>query len=214
MYFAILDHSDFSNHAFGSPSIPPTISYRHTITIPCPTNYTDLVVNDIYVVDDNAFFCGTMLNTAGKWEAMLGYFHLRELFTGNTTINFQTITMGSSAPPTTLYRLVAYKTGSRYDIVTFGDDLSGVESTHDFCKAKIIEVQDFLGSPYYGMADLVYNTMSGGAAQKQYIDDIILTDRTVVLIGHDWNMPISIPVNMYVSYHWGRKGSCCPIFAI
>ncbi len=169
-----------------------------------------MTVNDIYCVDDYAFFCGTIYN--GRWSAVVGYFDITELNSPNSTnFNFFILSAGTTDPPTGLDRLVAYKSDSGFDIVAFGDDMSEVGSTPHFSKTKIVEIKGLVYSTpsWCDVADLVYvPSPDGGMFRKQYVDDIFLTEDLVVLTGHGWRVPTppGLSSDMYIHYLFGNKG--------
>lgn len=211
MYFCLVDYTDFYNPVpLIVPMPAPLITGMYTQVV-LPTGYSDMTVNDIYCVEDYAFFCGTIYN--GRWTSVIGYFDIHELNTpNNTNIKFHILLPGTTNPPTGLDRLVAYKGYSGIDVVAFGDDMSEVGSTPHFSQTKIVEIKGLLASTpaWCDVADLVYvpSPSGSGAMNKQYVDDIFLTDNYVVLTGHGWRVPL-IPgsvSDMYVHYLFGNKG--------
>lgn len=209
MYFCLVDHTGF----MASPTVPtpaPSISGMYT-QVTLPSGYSDMTVNDIYCVDDYAFFCGTILG--GRWSAVVGYFKIAELATPNSTnLKFLILTAGITPPPTGLDRLVAYEGNTGIDVVAFGDDMSEAGSTPDFSQTKIVEIKSIdVATPVScDVADLEYmpNPYGSGMLKKQYVDDVFVTDNYVVLTGHGWRVP-SLPgsvSDMFIHYLMGRKG--------
>lgn len=216
-YFCVVDYSSFFIPFFPTPPLPPTVTGRYA-TLPSPSG-ADISVNDIYYTENHVFFCGSIRDLNNNVEnAIVGYFDPNDIAsTGNTGIVYRKLYNGTTNAPTTLYRLVAYKVNEKYDVVAFGDDLSGYPASHDYSMAKIVEIQDIFGNPpTCYMADMAYGVVFNPdipgyqITQKQYLDDIFLTEKNVVLTGHDWNYPPTTNpsvVNMRATYHYGMKGN-------
>ena len=217
MYFCVVDYSGFFTPFIPIiPMAPPSITGYYTAVAPIPS-YDDLTVNDIYYTDGLAFFCGSIYNTtSSETTSVVGYFDPNDIGpSGTTNIQYRILSSGTADAPTTLYRLVAYPVGGDFDIVAFGDDLHGYPATHDFTTTKVVEINSIIGAPVCSVADMAYGVIFNSdihtfqITEKQYIDDIFLTENYVVLTGHDWNYPnTTIPnvVNMHASYHFGTKG--------
>ena len=217
MYFCVVDYWDFFNPFIPTiPMSPPTITGYYTAIIH-PTGYDDLTVNDIYYTGGLAFFCGSIVDvSSSETTSVVGYFDPNTIGpSGTTNIQYRILSSGTADAPTSLHRLVAYPVSGDYDIVAFGDDLHGYPATHDFTTTKIVEINSIISTPVCSVADMAYGVIFNSdihtfqITEKQYIDDIFLTENHVVLTGHDWNYPnTTIPnvVNMHASYHYGAKG--------
>ncbi len=211
MYFCLVDHANFNNPVpLISPTPAPVITGMYT-QVALPSGYSDMTVNDIYCVDDFAFFCGTIYD--GRWSAVVGFFDIAELNSPNSTnFKFYILSAGTTDPPTGLDRLVAYKFDSGFDIVAFGDDMSEVGSTPHTSQTKIIEIKGIgVSAPSWcDVADLEYafSLPDHGTIRKQYVDDIFLTEDLVVLTGHGWRVPTppGSGSDMYIHYLYGNKG--------
>ena len=216
MYFCVVEYSDFFTPFIPTiPMSPPAITGNYS-AVNMPLFYDDLTVNDIYYTDGWAFFCGSIVDASSVTTSVVGYFDPNEIgSSGTTNIQYCILSSGTVDAPTSLHRLVAYPVGGDFDIVAFGDDLHGYPATHDFTTTKIVEINSIIGTPVCSVADMAYGVVFNPdvhtfqITEKQYIDDIFLTENRVVLTGHDWNYPnTTIPnvVNMHASYHFGTKG--------
>ena len=218
MYFCVADYSTFFTPT--APLVPmpaPSLTGFYT-QVSLPQGYNDMTVNDIYYTDDYAFFCGSIYDNNNVQYAVVGYFKPNEIVSsGTTSIHYCIFLNTTQEDPKVLHRLVAYKNGDDYDVVSYGDVLKGYPATHDFTKTKIVELKKVTTStpPLCHAADLAYIAIFNPIVhlyqivEKQYIDDILLTDNYVVLTGHAWNYPAPTPpiaANMYAAYHFGKKG--------
>ena len=191
--FVLIDHSDYFSSLGGltPPYLDPSLSEKH-VFIPNLFNNNqckDLIVRDIYIVDNYAFFCGTVfVSNDNKWHAIYGYLDLYDLENTSTTtmtveINVLNPNPGFGTNPDVLDRLVAYKIDERYDIVAFGDDMGMQSDGHFVCASKIVEIQDvFNNQQTCDVAELLY---IANGDKKQFVDDIFLTDNYVVFTRHD-----------------------------
>lgn len=202
--FYIIDCSDYFNPISGSPVPPPTLaSYYVKVTI--PNSYSSIIVNDIYIVDDYAFFCGQLTDTDYLRKSVVGYFDINDFFSPNMTINYRVLNGGSSGSltpePLSLQQLVAYKNGTSYDVVSYG-----LASDEHY---KIIEINDItIPANICKVAVLPYFSPQNPPLQDRLeIDDILLTDSYVVFTGHDHNIISPLTYSNYPWYLIGSKGS-------
>lgn len=195
--FVLIDHSDFFSNLWGlTPPIPdPTFSERN-VTIPYSfylgqDSYKDLIVKDIYIVDNYAFFCGTVLVTSdNQWHAIYGHLELNDFLAPSTNVNISINILNSNPNPTlgtnpdVLDRLVAYKIDESYEIVAFGDDMGMQSDGHFVCASKIVEIHDVFNPQILtcDVAELIYIPTG---EKKQFVDDIFLTDNYVVFTRHN-----------------------------
>ena len=117
-YFCLIKHTPF----FGippSPTTPPVVSILRAQIIRSSFSFN---VEDIYVVDDLAFFCGSYTNLAtSEKNAMWGYLDLNDFFTASVTVNYYKLQdIPPTVAPKSLDRLVAYNNGGRYDVLCAG----------------------------------------------------------------------------------------------
>lgn len=75
---------DYSQYFNSWPGIPPAPVYffHNTINLSLPIGFQDLIINDIYVVDDYAFFCGEFITSgipSPTYTATWGWFDINEL---------------------------------------------------------------------------------------------------------------------------------------
>ena len=113
--FCLIDHSDFSTtHPTAPPPAPnaSVIAANTTTPIIGTPIANDFTVNDIYVADDYAFFCGTYYDINNVRKSCYGYFDLNDLLGTSVTITVSTLTIGTPAAPVPLSKLVAYRDGT------------------------------------------------------------------------------------------------------
>ena len=187
--FCLIDHSDFFNiYPSGTVSAPACSIYHAVVNLPGHLDYFH--VNDIYIADDYAFFCGSIYDTIKhKPYVLYGYFDLNDFFSDSLNINLDTITDGTTTAPVVLERLVAYKYASEYKVVTYGYD--------EIHKYKILEIDDATNpAPLCNVAEIQQFVQSFPDIQ---LSDILLTDSYVVFLGHD--------AYYYAGYCFGRRSS-------
>ena len=187
--FCLIDHSDFFNiYPSGTVSAPACSIYHAVVNLPGHLDYFH--VNDIYIADDYAFFCGSIYDTIKhKPYVLYGYFDLNDFFSDSLNINLDTITDGTTTAPVVLERLVAYKYASEYKVVTYGYD--------EIHKYKILEIDDATNpAPLCNVAEIQQFVQSFPDIQ---LSDILLTDSYVVFIGHD--------AGYYFGYCYGSRAS-------
>ena len=202
--FCLINHDDFVNPPSpGTPVSPPNItadaaSYSFTSPI------TGFTVNDLAIVDNYAFFCGTINSN----EAIYGYFDYNDFAAfGGSWVNVFVYSLinGSLNAPQTLKKMVAYKDGSYYKVVAIGDE----DILPHYCTSKIVEITDATGSPLCEVADMP-NASYGSTPIKVFLDDIVLTDNYVAVIGHDANansMCSGIPGTGYPWISFGYRSN-------
>ena len=188
-YFCLIKHTPF----FGippSPTTPPVVSILRAQIIRSSFSFN---VEDIYVVDDLAFFCGSYTNLAtSEKNAMWGYLDLNDFFTASVTVNYYKLQdIPPTVAPKSLDRLVAYNNGGRYDVVAYN-------RVSDPC-CKIIEIQNAnSATPVCYTYDLDVSTPPVPMC-VMYIDDISEDDSHVIVSGHDISNP-SVYVIWYGIY--------------
>ena len=188
--FCLIDHSDFFNiYPSGTVSAPACSIYHAVVNLPGHLDYFH--VNDIYIADDYAFFCGSIYDTIKhKPYGLYGYFDLNDFFSDSLNINLDTITDGTTTAPVVLERLVAYEHNSKYKVVAYGYD--------DNHKYKVLEIDEITEpSSSCKVADITkYIQVNPYYIQ---LSDILLTDSYVVFIGHD--------AGYYFGYCYGSRAS-------
>ena len=182
--FCLIDHNDFSNTLSGFAPTPVLNVQMAPVLLPIPgfPINSDFTVNDIYIVDDYAFFCGYYFDGSDH-KAFYGYFDINALLgSAPFNINIHTLDNYSSneIAPKTLTKLVAYKHGGRYKVVAIGNE----ELNFDQGNCKVVEINDAFTSSSCDVADLpIFLPFEYGC--KIFVDDIILTSSYVVVLGHD-----------------------------
>ncbi len=193
-FFCLIDQTALlSTTAIPTPA--PTCPVRHAI-VPVNPPYNGLIVKDIHVVDDYAFFCGSISDTHLHVSyAIWGYFYIMDFFGSNMNIEFNALLNDTEVTPTSLDQIVAYPSRSSYTVVTYGrDTISG--------KWKIVEIPNALGSPSScNVFSLPHQTLPSMGAV--YIDDMTLTENYVIFSGHD-NYYAG---NQYVWFGCYKKGA-------
>ncbi|MCR5445879.1 MAG: hypothetical protein K6E96_09440 [Bacteroidales bacterium] len=170
LMFALVDHADF--HAIHplTPSSPLCAIYRAQINLP---NYiTSFQVSDIYVLDDYVFFCGELCdNNLNSTFPMWGYFDVNDFFSTSLSITVCTLSNGTSSAPKSLEKMVVYKIGNQYDVVTYG---------HKDATPIVVEVTDALSLPSFSNCNVA--NLLCPPLMNVTIDDIVLTDSYVVFV--------------------------------
>lgn len=191
--FCLIAHSDFFNtYSPGSIPAPSCSVYHATMSLPEIIQYIN--INDIYIVDDYAFFCGSICDTFQNNYAMYGWFDLNGFFADSLEIHIDTFTAGTTSAPATLERLVAYKFESNYKVVAYG-------YTDNF-KYKVVEIDNAINPlPTCDVANITH-FLPGNTQPDIHLSDIFLTETSVVIIGHD--------VSSYVGYCVGLRPSVVP----
>ncbi|MBR6844424.1 MAG: hypothetical protein IKM79_04920 [Bacteroidales bacterium] len=202
--FSLINHSDYFNNL--SVPIPPLFFNEHQAKL-LPYLYGDCIlsVNDIYVVDNYAFFCGSIIDTnhsSSHSDGVYGYVDLNYFYNGSTNIPIFCRTINTV---TVLYRLVAFKYDNKYKIVAYGDDISQHPYSHYDCFSKVIEVSDVMGSTICDVATFActFNAY-GQATSKQFVDDIFLTEKYVVFTRHNWY--VQTGTTRLACFSFGEKG--------
>ncbi len=175
-FFCLIDQTALlSTTAIPTPA--PTCPVRHAI-VPVNPPYNGLIVKDIHVVDDYAFFCGSISDTHLHVSyAIWGYFYIMDFFGSNMNIEFNALLNDTEVTPTSLDQIVAYPSGSSYTVVTYGrDTISG--------KWKIVEIQNAMGFPSNGVV-FSLDSQVPPSMGAMYIDDMTLTKNYVIFSGHD-----------------------------
>jgi hypothetical protein len=182
--FCLIDHADFSNIVSLPVPVPNLIVKMAPVLLPIsgiPIN-SDFTVNDIYIVDDYAFFCGYYFDGSDH-KAFYGYFDINVLLgSAPFNINIHTLNNYSSTEiaPKTLTKLVAYEHGGRYKVVAIGNE----ELNFDQGCCKVVEINDAFTPSPCDVADLpIFLPFEYGC--KIFVDDIILTSSYVIVLGHD-----------------------------
>ena len=176
--FCLLWHDNFCFVPFPvSPAPAPIITAKAAFNA-FSAPITDFTVNDMVLVNQYAFFCGTVNGT----EAFYGYFNYGALFGTASTLDVYIYSLSymTTTPPVTLKKLVAYKEEEKFKVVAIGDE----NISPDYCTSKVVEIFDATGSPTCMVADMPNNS-TATSSLKIYLDDIVLTDNYVVVLGHD-----------------------------
>ena len=181
--FCLIKHSDFSNIF---PAAPPPVPNANVdaalISLPINTIDRDFTVNDIYIVDDYAFFCGTYYTANNVRKSFYGYFDINDMSTFNVNIHISTLDASAQSLPVTLSKLVAYQDGASYKVVAIGNEKQMLVDGH----CMIVEIPDVFSLPNTcNTAIMPVSTTPVHPGYKLYVDDILLTSSYVVLLGHD-----------------------------
>ena len=205
--FYLVDISGYNTFLPLTPIPAPSfVSRSVSVSAPSSAGLLDFTVNDIYVVDDYAFFCGYGVKKIAPEVtvdvALVGYFYLPDFFTSSVTVNYLILynAITYSDYPISLEQLVAYNSISSYDVVAYGEN--------QFGKCKVIEIGSVTSAfPNLNCADMPFNTppINPPFLDKLQIDDIFLTESNVVFTGHDHN--VITPATNYPWYIVGKKGS-------
>lgn len=183
--FCLIDHSDFNTtHPTAPPPAPnaSVIAANTTTPIIGTPIANDFTVNDIYIADDYAFFCGTYYDINNERKSCYGYFDLNDLLGTSATITVSTLTIGTPSAPVTLSKLVAYRDGTSYRVVAIGNEEISYVDGH----RMVVEIPNVFSSPATcSMAVMPVSPPPVYSGNKLYVDDIILTSSYVVLLGHD-----------------------------
>ena len=202
--FYLVDISGYNTFLPLTPIPAPSfVSRSVSVSAPSSAGLLDFTVNDIYVVDDYAFFCGygemKIASEVTVDVALVGYFYLPDLFTVNVQINYLILYApppAYSSYPVSLEQLVAYRSVSGYDVVAYGAKIDG--------QNQVVEIKGIMSSPAnFSCADMPFISNFPYPDILQ-IDDIFLTKNNVVFTGHDHNI-ITTATN-YPWYIFGGKG--------
>lgn len=178
-YFCLIDHSDFYSTHTGPIPVPGSLPAPA-----CPVLYAKLFfpagvgvfqVRDIFVVDDYAFFCGSLFDSNCNCSyPMWGYFDINDFFTTTLNIEVRTLLAQSLPAPDYLEKLVAYNRDGKYNVVAYGP--KGTIS-------KVVEITDafMTATPY--LCDVV--DIKHIFTTRVLIYDIVLTDTYVVFLTKD-----------------------------
>lgn len=175
--FSLLDHSAF----FATPPSFPLVCTAYHAEFPGIYGAINIEVNDIYITNDQAFFCGTLYDTlANRQRSFYGHFKLQEFFNTSMNIDFYILYDGTpTLAPTILERLVAFPVNTTYKIIAYGHE-------PNTCN-KIIDIFDAIGSTTtINVYDLPANP---GTLQKLYIDDMTMNGSYVFFSGHNIMTP-------------------------
>ncbi len=182
---------------------PSFVSRSVSVSAPSSAGLLDFTVNDIYVVDDYAFFCGYGIENISVSDtvqvSVVGYFNLNDFFTNNVQVNYLILydSINYSDYPVSLEQLVAYRSPSGYDVVAYGAKIDG--------QNQVVEIKGIMSSPAnFSCANMPFISNFPYPDILQ-IDDIFLTENNVVFTGHDHN--IITPATNYPWYIVGKKGS-------
>lgn len=192
--FCLIDHSDLDN-TFPYPPPMPGLTSRFAVF--SDVNYPDLYINDMYVHNDNAFFCGGITG-----EAVYGYFDINGL--NSTVITLNLYKIPSSPPftaPISLEKLVVYDVGSLTHLVSYGYEK---EDRHT-SQSIIVEIQDVMGANTINSVETGYSAPP--YPESYFYDDIVLTDSYVVVLGHDLNAIMPGSGTGFPIYSVGARGS-------
>ena len=200
--FYLVDCSSYNNLVPAIPIATPAFA-EYLVQVTPPPELFGFSVNDIYVVDNYAFFCGQGLEKTDTVDvAVVGYFHLSDFFTGNVQIEYLLLYDVTPNPyyPISLEQLVAYQSSSGYDVVAYGEKQNG--------QNQVVEIKDVLSpTPLCDAADMPYSPFPYNPLfqDRLTIDDVLLTESNVVFTGHDHNI-----ITLLANYPWyivGMKGS-------
>ena len=203
--FYLVDISGYNTFLPVTPIPAPSfVSRSVSVSAPSSAGLLDFTVNDIYVVDDYAFFCGygekKIAPEVTIDVAVVGYFYLPDFFTGNVQINYLILYApppAYSSYPVLLEQLVAYPSSLGYDVVAYGTKIDG--------QNQITEIKGIMSSPAnFSCANMPFISNFPYPDILQ-VDDIFLTENNVVFTGHDHN--IITPATSYPWYIVGKKGS-------
>lgn len=174
--FCLIGHSDFFNIYTPSTVTAPACSIYHAV-VNLPGHLDFFHVNDIYIADDYAFFCGSIYDTIKhKPYVLYGYFDLNDFFTDSLNIYLDTITDGTTTAPIILERLVAYKHNAVYKVVTYGYE--------DNQQYKVLEIDNATNpASTCSVADMPF--FPGGSPLSFQLSDIFLERSSVILVGHN-----------------------------
>ena len=199
--FYLVDCSSYNNLVPAMPIATPAFA-EYLVQVTLPPELFGFSVNDIYVADDYAFFCGQGLERTDTVDvAVVGYFHLSDFFTSNVQINYLILYNSTSYSdyPISLEQLVAYWSVSGYDVVAYGERKDG--------QNQVVEIKNVMSpTPSCDAADMPYSPFPYNPLfqDRLTIDDVLLTESNVVFTGHDHNM-----ITLLANYPWyilGRKG--------
>jgi len=202
--FYLVDCSSYNNLVPAMPIATPAFA-EYLVQVTLPPELFGFSVNDIYVADDYAFFCGQGIENISVSDtvqvSVVGYFNLNDFFTNNLHIDYL-ILYDSNSPyfqyPLSLDQLVAYRSSSGYDVVAYGEKPNG--------QNQVVEIKDVMSpTPSCDASNLPYSPFPYNPLfqDRLTIDDIFLTENNVVLTGHDHNM-----ITFLANYPWyivGKK---------
>ena len=211
--FYLVDYSSYNSFIPAIPIATPAFA-DYLVQVTPPPELFGFSVNDIYVADDYAFFCGQGIENISVSDtvqvSVVGYFNLNDFFTNNLHIDYL-ILYDSNSPyfqyPLSLDQLVAYRSSSGYDVVAYGEKQNG--------QNQVVEIKNVMSpTPSCDAADMPYSPYPYNPLfhDRLTIDDIFLTEKNVVFTGHDHNM-----ITLLANYPWyivGRKrdvvATTCP----
>lgn len=191
--FCLINHSDFFNiYPSGTASAPACSIYHATVNLPGHLDY--FYVNDIYIAEDYAFFCGSIYDTTKhKPYVLYGYFDLNDFFSDSLNINLDTITDGTTTAPVVLERLVAYMYDPEclvYKVVTYGYD--------DNYQYKVLEIDNATNpASTCSVADMPFTP--GGSPLSIQLSDIFLEKSHVIVVEYN--------AAGYAGYTYGSRSS-------
>ena len=199
--FYLVDYSSYNNFIPAIPIATPAFS-DYLVQVTPPPELFGFSVNDIYVADDYAFFCGQGIENISVSDtvqvSVVGYFNLNDFFTNNVQVNYLILydSINYSDYPVSLEQLVAYRSPSGYDVVAYGAKIDG--------QNQVVEIKGIMSSPAnFSCANMPFISNFPYPDILQ-IDDIFLTKNNVVFTGHDHN--IITPATNYPWYIFGGKG--------
>ena len=201
----LINHSNFN----GNQLLPPSAPYipAKSISVPLPTTVVDFTVNDMYLAGNMMFFCGELRDNLNVQKAFYGYFDASAFISPSSpslNISVCTLSANTTQSPVSLRKLVAYQTSTTptaYKVVAIGDDATG----YYYGTSKVVEIPGATSIIFPLMcyvADMPNNSVYG-QSKKVFLDDIILTDNNVVVLGRELNI-IAFPG---ISHPWFSIGS-------
>ena len=203
-YFCLIDHSSLNNTLYSPPSSAPSCSTRYITTK--FAGFSSLIVNDMYICSDYLFFCGECIDNSNVKKAVIGYFNILDLLPSSSSINIYYCTLISSttAPPVSLRKLVAYiNSAGIYTVVAIGEDSDG----YNYGISKVVEISNATSNllPFScNVADFPRLSTSG-QVRKVFLDDIVLTNNNVVILGREVNVISTMSNHLWFSI--GSKAS-------
>ena len=199
--FYLVDCSSYNNLVPAIPIATPAFA-EYLVQVTPPPELFGFSVNDIYVADDYAFFCGQGIENISVSDtvqvSVVGYFNLNDFFTNNVQVDYLILynSITYLDYPVSLEQLVAYRTSSGYDVVAYGERFDGMN--------VVVEIKDVM-SPMVSCdaADMPFSSSPYNPLfyDRLTIDDIFLTENNVVLTGHDHNM-----ITFLANYPWYSVG--------
>lgn len=155
-------------------SVSPTV-YGYLGT-KLPLFSSDAEVDDIQILNDKVFFCGSYQGSV----AIYGWVSLP--FISSSQIHFYFVTNA-----TKFKQMVVYKGMTSTKLVAIGEDYPAPPIT--YTKDVIVEIDDAeSNSPSGSLYELPYNNDQ----RRECLYDIVLTDDYVVFFGHDTDADVSL----------------------